>query len=346
MLGACLLCGVVSIGADRRINAFNSAAAALLGIDAGKVVGQPLSVLPAPLAEGIEQTLASGQPLRNQPVVLPGTTGQTGMLCLDTIPAVGAHGKPNGAVVLVHDLALAQELEGRARRLEQLASIGILSASLAHEVKNALVPLKTFLELLLIQNPGTELAGVATKEMRRLDAIVSQMLRFATPAQPTFAPVRVHELLDHSVRAIQHQLAEKQIAVRRNLRAHTDTVHGDPYQLEQALLNLLLNALEAMEPDGVLTLTTELVPAAAPASPSAAPQPQLSLKVQDTGAGVAAENLGRLFEPFFTTKPKGTGLGLAITRQIIQDHNGQITVQSEPRRGTTFSIVLPLLPKA
>ena len=98
-----------------------------------------------------------------------------------------------------------------------------------------------------------------------------------------------------------------------------------------------------MEPGGVLTLTTEVVPGTTPAWPSAAPQPRLCLKIQDTGAGIAADNLGRLFEPFFTTKPKGTGLGLAITRQIIQDHNGQITVQSEPQRGTAFSVVLPLL---
>jgi two-component system sensor histidine kinase HydH len=118
--------------------------------------------------------------------------------------------------------------------------------------------------------------------------------------------------------------------------------------LVQAVINLLLNALEAMEPDGVLTVTTDLVgaeTASGLASASSQPGPLLSIAIQDTGAGIAPEHLERLFEPFFTTKPKGTGLGLAITRRIIQNHNGAIAVQSQLQRGATFTILLPLLAK-
>jgi signal transduction histidine kinase len=232
--------------------------------------------------------------------------------------------------------------------LEELASIGTLSVSLAHEIKNALVPLKTFLELLLAKNADVELAALASRELRRLEALVSQMLHFAGPAKPAFAPLRTHQLLERSLLTLQYQLESKHITLRRNWSAKSDVVLGDPYQLVQAVINLLLNALEAMEPDGVLTVTTDLVgaeTASGLASASSQPGPLLSIAIQDTGAGIAPEHLERLFEPFFTTKPKGTGLGLAITRRIIQNHNGAIAVQSQLQRGATFTILLPLLAK-
>src|SRR4029077_13252434 len=116
-------------------------------------------------------------------------------------------------------------------------------------------------------------------------------------------------------------------------------VSGDDYELQQAFVNLLLNALEAMETNGTLTVATETVPA----NPPGANWPQLRVTFKDTGGGILPENMERLFEPFFTTKSGGTGLGLAITRRILQEHRGSITAESRPGEGTTFEILLPAL---
>jgi signal transduction histidine kinase len=164
------------------------------------------------------------------------------------------------------------------------------------------------------------------------------MLRFAGPAKPTFAPVRLHLLLDESLNLVQHHLEGRRIKLLRDFRADPDTLRGDVYQLQQAFLNLFFNALEAMGSNGELKVATEFLPAGGQETPRG---PLLRVTVCDTGVGIAPEHLERLFDPFFTTKPNGTGLGLPITRRIVQEHQGAITVDSELNRGTTFVLLLP-----
>ena len=143
-----------------------------------------------------------------------------------------------------------------------------------------------------------------------------------------------HELLDHSLRLLQHQIGAKMISLQRNFQAAPDTVRGDDAQLQQVFMNLLLNAIEAMGTNGVLTVSTEIV--------TDGKQPLLKIHIQDTGAGVARENLGRLFEPFFTTKKNGTGLGLAISKRIALEHQGEIHLHSTVNEGSTFTLSLPV----
>ena len=128
-------------------------------------------------------------------------------------------------------------------------------------------------------------------------------------------------------------MESKSITLERSLQAATDLIQGDDYELQQAFVNLVLNALEAMGSDGRLTVTTETV--------GTNGAPQIRITFNYTGVGIPPENMARLFEPFFTTKPSGTGLGLAITQRLIQEHQGTISVQSTPSQGTTFEIHLP-----
>ncbi|HSY74097.1 MAG TPA: ATP-binding protein [Dongiaceae bacterium] len=220
------------------------------------------------------------------------------------------------------------------QRLDQLAGLGLLSAGMAHEIKNGLTAIQTFIELLLQKGEDRELAEVVGRELKRIDSLVSQMLRFAAPGRNAFASVNVHILLDHSLLLVEHQISGKLISLKRDFKAAPDTVRGDEYQLQQAFMNLLFNAIEAMGMSGELTVTTEIASDANGAR-------QLQIKVQDTGVGISPENLGRLFEPFFTTKKNGTGLGLAISQRIVNEHGGQISAQSESNKGSTFSILLP-----
>jgi two-component system NtrC family sensor kinase len=262
-------------------------------------------------------------------------------------PGKGAKNKAGASLVgkLREHMGSGRAVEPLLRRLDRLATIGTLSASMAHEIKNALVAGKTFIDLLLEQHPDAELVGIVRRELARIDSIVNHMLKFAGPERPVFTAVSLHEVLEHSLRLVQPQLQDKAIAVNRSLQAVDEVVNGDDFQLQQAFVNLLLNALEAMGPNGRLTVET-LTPesAAAPVRRSGSGLARkLLVVIQDTGAGIAPEHLGQLFEPFFTTKPQGTGLGLAITRHIIQAHGGTIEVESQLGSGTVFRIALPTL---
>ena len=224
--------------------------------------------------------------------------------------------------------------EGNLHRLDRLANLGILSAGVAHEIKNGLTSVKTFVELMAHESKEKELASVVTRELSRIDSLVSQMLRFAIHKPGAFTNVRVHDVLEYSLRLLQHQIAGKMVQVRREYKAVSHMVRGDEAQLQQVFMNLLLNALEAMGMNGTLTVGTEILHAKSGTR-------ILRILIRDTGVGIAAEYQARLFEPFFTTKKHGTGLGLAISQSIIQEHKGKIEVQSEVRKGSTFSILLP-----
>ncbi len=344
LLRDCLGSGVILVDAKQQIAAWAGAAETMLGARAGQMLHRSLAVLPAPLRQIARETLASGKPAADRVIALNVEGRGTLTVRLSAVP-VAAGRKGSGALVLVNDLTAARRLEEHLQQLDRLAGIGTLAASMAHEIKNALVAGKTFIELLLEKHQEEDLVGIVRREMRRIDAIVSQMLRFAGPAKPAFAAIRLHDILEQSLRLVQPQLEGKLIGLNRLFRAAPDLVHGDDYQLQQAFVNLLLNALEAMGPNGTLSVGTETVGGGARRDRGREPAElaQLRVTIRDTGIGISPENMRHLFEPFFTTKQNGTGLGLPITRRIIQEHRGAITVDSQPGQGTTFQILLPAL---
>jgi signal transduction histidine kinase len=209
----------------------------------------------------------------------------------------------------------------------------LLAASAAHEIKNGLVAVNTFTEVLLEKSEDKEMAGVVRRELKRIDSLVTQMLRFASPKLPTLKPVTVHHVLDHSLRLLEHQMAGRQIILKRDYRAAPGVVRGDEAQLQQVFMNLLLNAIEAINGSGELMIATEICAE----TPNGK---KLKVSITDSGTGISRDNLPRVFEPFFTTKKNGTGLGLAICQRVAQEHQGCIEVRSEPGRGSTFIVSL------
>ena len=336
ILHDCFNAGIVILGAHEQILGCTPEAERLLGLPSGKTVGVDLSALPIPLQKIAREAAATQKPVSSRVINL-GAGEDAPVLRVGAFPFRTEGGKTQ-IIVTVNDVAIVQHIERNLLRLDRLASVGTLSAGMAHEIRNALVASKTFVDLLLDKNQDDELASLVRREMLRIDSIVSQMLRFGAPTQPVSTMVRLHEVLNHSLRLVQHLFEDKLISLHRKFAAAHDTIAGDDYQLEQAFLNLFLNALEAMEPGGALTVATELV---AGATTVPAWNGQLRVTVADNGLGIDPANLSRLFEPFFSTKPNGTGLGLAITRRIVHEHHGEITVQSQPNRGTTFQILLP-----
>ena len=242
-------------------------------------------------------------------------------------------GKKTGSAA-VKSSAANPELPENLQRLDRLANLGLVSASVAHEVKNGLVAISTFVDVLLEKGEDKEMAEVVRRELKRIDLLVTQMLRFASPKPGRLTSIHVHQVLDHSLRLLEHQMSERMITLKREYRAIPDTVRADDSQLQQTFMNLLLNGFEAINNNGELSITTENVLENNGSR-------WLKIHIRDTGVGIVPENLDRVFETFFTTKNNGTGLGLAICRRVVQDHGGKIEVQSEAGRGSAFIICLP-----
>jgi len=291
--------------------------------------------LPAPLASLVQEALSSSNSIVDRVIELGGAQEKEPIRV--TIQPLPGRGKTTLAMILSGKGASSPETH--LRRLHRLASVGTLSASMAHEIKNALVAGKTFVELLLEKNQDAELVGIVRREMERIDSLVTQMLQFGRPGRTKHATVKIHELLELSLRLIHPQFKNKSITIERSFKADSDQVDGDDQQLEQAFVNVLLNSMEAMGPNGQLVVATETIP-----PPQGQKSSLIEIRITDNGGGVAPENLRHLFEPFFTTKQNGTGLGLAITRKIIKEHHGEIRARNNPREGATFRITLPVAP--
>lgn len=338
LLDRCLFTGILVVNAGLKVTAISDEARILFELDHHGPEAPAFDSLPAALQQLISGSLTSGECCPNALVHFDSRTGEARPLRVAINVIAGQDGKPDGIVAVIHDITPARQLEQKLRQMDRLASIGTLSASMAHEVKNALVAVKTFVDLLISKNQDAKLADIVGREMQRINSIVSQMLRFGGPAKPSLGTIHLHQVIEQSLGVVQHHIEGRKISIIRSLEASPDIVPGDAYQLEQAFLNLFLNAFDAMGVQGELAVRTEYLPVN---DPEAGDAPRLRVTVQDNGMGIPPENLGRLFEPFFTTKPSGTGLGLPITRRIIEEHRGKIEVRSEVHRGTCFTLTLP-----
>jgi PAS domain S-box-containing protein len=252
-----------------------------------------------------------------------------------------ATGQVTAVVSVLHDLSEIRELE--RRRVEQqlfesekLAAVGRLAASIAHEVNNPLEAIKNSLYLLStgksIEN-NSRFLDVARKETERVSHIIRQMLGFARrTGEAEWASV--NQLIEETLILVEKKMRQARVELVRKFDADLPQVRARADQLRQVFLNLLLNAQQAIERGGRITIRTS--------RHEAALQPTISVEISDTGRGIPEADIPRIFEPFFSTRTKGTGLGLWVTQDIIRHHGGRIEVTSAEGQGTTFNIILPL----
>jgi signal transduction histidine kinase len=242
---------------------------------------------------------------------------------------------------------LLVEKEVQLHRADRLSALGQLSAGLAHEIRNPLGAIKGAVEILEEDypngHPKAEFYAIILKEVKRLNDVVTNFLNFARPVAMRFVPVDVREALTSLEGLISGQARAHRVQIFTSFHPGPARVMADEALLKQAFLNIMLNALEAMPEGGDLAISTRLADAKADGLlESTGREEWLDVVFDDTGTGIPHENLGRVFDPFFTTKKDGTGLGLAITYRIIENHRGIIRVMSQPNKGTTFVITLPL----
>jgi signal transduction histidine kinase len=242
---------------------------------------------------------------------------------------------------------LLLEKEVQLHRADRLSALGQLSAGLAHEIRNPLGAIKGAVEILEEDypsgHPKAEFYAIILKEVKRLNDVVTNFLNFARPVTMRFVPVDVREALTSLEGLVSGQARAHRVQIFTSFHLGPTRVMADEALLKQAFLNIMLNALEAMPEGGDLAISTRLADVKADRllQPSGRDE-WLEVVFDDTGTGIPDENLGRVFDPFFTTKKDGTGLGLAITYRIIENHRGIIRVMSQPNKGTTIVITLPL----
>jgi len=327
--------GLVALDRENKVIAYNAWAESILGRSAGEVIGRPAGeVLPDTCREILGELQRSGRVIEKE-TECSVSTGKTVPLevIATTLKEVG--GRPQGSVVLFRDLTEVRQLKAEIARSQRLASIGSLAAGVAHEIRNPLSSIKgfaTYFKGKLRGDPeDSKTADIMIQEVERLNRVIRQLLDLSRPMEIEKKPTRLGPLIDHTVRLIEVHARKKKITVKTDVSPEAPAVSADPDRIKQVLLNLCLNAIEAMQAGGTLTLSL-----------SRHNEKMVRMDVSDTGAGISGDDLENVFDPYYTTKSSGTGLGLAIVHRIIEAHGGEIRVRSEAGQGTTFTILLPV----
>jgi two-component system NtrC family sensor kinase len=250
----------------------------------------------------------------------------------------------NQAAVALENARLYENLkqsQDTLRRADRLSSLGLLTAGLAHEIRNPLVAIRTFTQLLPERYNDAEFRegfqGLALKEVDRICGLINDLLSFARPSRPNVAEENMNDVVEGIARILETEAKEKNVEITRDFGLNLPKVWIDREQMKQVFMNLILNAIQAMREGGSIFITTRLISGGEAGNSGQF----IQVEIRDTGVGIPAENLDRIFDPFFTSKDEGSGLGLSISHQIVQEHGGYVTVESKVGVGTTFFINLP-----
>ncbi|OCA80887.1 transporter substrate-binding domain-containing protein [Pseudobacillus wudalianchiensis] len=251
------------------------------------------------------------------------------------IPLYEENGKKNGCLLTLADRSEAKMLEEKLANQEKMRALGQLVAGVAHEIRNPLTSMKTFVDLLpkKYEDPAfrQELVKYVPEALKRMNTIVESLLDYARPRHPQKQRIRVAAFINSVTAIIEPTLKKNHIHLELDIDEKLDII-CDPDQLKQVMLNLLLNALDAMEEEPQKHLTIK-----------AEPQGKAgAIQVMDSGIGMDKESVSHIFEPFYTTKPHGVGLGLALCYQWVKENNGDMRVETEKEKGTTFTVTLPV----
>lgn len=328
--------GLLTVDPQGKVVSYNQLALELLGMEESQVKGMNLKDVIDFQKSGIEHTLTRCKSVLEREILQHRFNGESIPLALSATPIRGDDGTCRAAVIILRDLRQIKRLEEEVRRSEKLAAVGKLAAGVAHEIRNPLSSIRGFAQFLrhaLAERPREqEYAEVMIKEVDRINRVVTDLLTFARPLETELAATDVKELVEHTVRLVEGDAHRRGVEVHKNISPDVSRIFLDANQMTQSLLNLLLNALQVLDDGGRIEVGVSMVGS------------ELHIWVEDDGSGIPPEHLNKIFDPFFTTREKGTGLGLAIVHTIVENHNGEIKVESPPpgkSMGSSFTLMIP-----
>ena len=337
--------GVMALDMEDRIESWNAQMEVMYALPRWQALTQTVpSVFPAEFVEEFHRVRQNPGINNLYKFRLQTPAGETRTVNVAIAPLVTRKFQVIGRLVIMDDITERVELESQLSQADKLSSIGLLAAGVAHEVNTPLAVISSYTQMLAKQLQGdpqkSGLLEKITRQTFRASEIVNNLLNFSRTSGTEFGDVDINKVINDTLALLEHQFKTAKIRVQTELTTGISAIQGNPGRLQQVFLNLFLNAKDAMVGGGELKVATtngEMV----------------SVRVSDTGSGIAPEHIQRIYDPFFTTKTapqegqkRGTGLGLSVTYGIIQEHAGKIRVESDAGSGTTFALDFPLSRKA
>jgi PAS domain S-box-containing protein len=325
--------GVIAIDPAGEVTIFNPTAEQLTGVPAERAQSEGTVTVPEPIREALGEAIVAGTARTLPEIALSDGTTSRPVLCT-TSPLRDPSGRILGAVAVFSDVTPLHELEAERRRAERAGYLEKIASGIAHEVKNPLVAIKTFVQLIERRRDDErfvhDFSRVVTREMKRMEHMVDRLRSLSRPAPRALRVLDLRQPIGDAIEFLQASFEDKRLTIDLVLDDGEAQVLGDHGELEQLVLNLLINAQEATPADG--RITVRLIPSAEHAV----------IEVTDTGPGIPAEMLERVFDPFFTTKQRGSGLGLNICAGIAAAHRARLRASNATGGGARFSVEFPL----
>ena len=341
--------GVIVVGSNGQITLCNPAAEQIIGFSQKQAEGtefNKLFSLETTLVEMLTKTMHTGITISDHENVVVRSTGKITPVAVTCYPLVEGNGKNIGVILTLKDITYIRELEAAVRQADRLATLGTLSAGLAHEIKNPLSGIKGAAQLLEREfQPGSEMldyTAVMIRETERIDNIIRELLELASPRALKLSPVNLHKILIDILLLQKQAVSNRQIAFIQHLDPSIPDIVADEEMLTRLFLNLICNAIEAMGANGCLTVSSRVL-SDYRMTQNEHKSRMVAIEITDDGSGISEEDLENIWTPFFSTKSGGTGLGLTICHKIVSEHRGMIKAKSNPGHGTKLTVLLPLV---
>ncbi|MGD8296623.1 MAG: ATP-binding protein [Desulfobacterales bacterium] len=330
--------GLLSIDRDGKVTTYNPSAIQLLELDKKRIKEINFKTIIDFEETGINETLETCRSVMDVEITHRRRNGERIPLSISATPILGDDDGCSGAVIVLHDLREIKQLENKVKRAEKMAAIGELAAGVAHEIRNPLSSIRGFAQYLqhFLKNNLQEQEYTRTmiSEVDRVNSVITNLLTFARPMAVVRSMTNVQELIKKAINLTKTDAESKNVDVILSVQVPGNNFLLDENQMLQVLLNLLLNAIQAAASNGQIEIGYRID----------AENDKLEIWIEDDGIGVPAEKTSKIFEPFFTTREKGTGLGLSIVHKIVENHGGEIMLQSPPlskSHGCRFTIIIP-----
>ncbi len=356
--------GVIVVDTNEEVTLINNEAKRILGLKGTSTSEKILKSLGKDTHQLLKRTLNSNEEYPNLETFVDRKSKR--VPCGVTITKLKTEdGQELGALMILTDLTELKLLQTEKQHADRLAYLGVLAANIAHEIKNPLVAINTYFQLLPQKKNDHEFHNgfqkIALKEIGRINRIIEDMLNLAKPSEPLMQPIDPHNTILDTLNFLRNTVAEKGVEITTVLEEKRCAIIADEDKIKQVLLNILQNSLDALPRNGSIKVSTSFMDNlsefrrmaklnpnsiffsfASPFSLDSNDTQYFVIKISDNGEGIPAEKISHIFEPFFTNKDKGTGLGLSMVYRIIKDHEGGIYIESREGTGTDFYISLPL----
>lgn len=337
--------GVLTVSEDGIITAANPTAETILDRPTASLLGKHYDVVfeeGHPIQVILAQILHHGGSVHSKEVTFDSKKGEVRTIRISNVELTGDDGKSAGMIFQLHDVTDWLALERQVNDAQRLAALHTLSAGVAHELRNPLSALDLNLHLLEVElRETTDVSGLANEyfqvlnaELSRLSAILDNIMRYTQSRPAQFQEVNILSLVSHVTQLLQHEAEDRNQQLHVSVPTDLPEVQGDETQITQALINIVINAFQAMSAGGVCRISVQ--------ERERQGRHWVEITVQDTGQGIDSQSLVHIFDPFYTTKETGTGLGLAVAHRILQNHGGRIDVIGLPGEGTSVVLSLPV----